>query len=73
MVRVIVSLIDLRVILPVFPLACLTLCSHYLCEDLSGFVAESILTTKYDNQIYNLTGPRDYSFIQLNLYLIQQK
>ena len=52
--------------IPIFPLASPnSLFSPIYVKDLSNFVAEAVLTSKYDNQINNVTGPKNYSFIEL--------
>ena len=52
--------------IPIFPLACpKSLFSPIYVKDLSNFVVESALTSQYDNQINNVTGPKNYTFLEL--------
>jgi len=52
--------------IPVFPLASpQSMFSPIYVKDLCDFIAESIFTKKYDNQINDVTGPSDYTFIAL--------
>ena len=57
--------------IPVFPLACPTsLFSPIYVKDLAGFVEDSILTDDYNNKINNVTGPKNYSFIELIQFIL---
>ena len=52
--------------IPVFPLAMpKSMFSPIYVKDLCDFISQSIFTKKYDNEIYNVTGPADYTFIAL--------
>lgn len=58
--------------IPVFPLACPnSQFSPVYVKDLTAFVEKSILTADYDNQIYDVTGPKNYSFSQLIQFILQ--
>ena len=58
--------------IPIFPLACPnSLFSPIYVKDLSNFVVESVLTSKYDNQIKNMTGPKNYSFLELIKFILK--
>lgn len=57
--------------IPIFPLACPeSMFSPIYVKDLSNFVAESVLTSKYDNQVNDVTGPKNYSFKELIKYIL---
>ena len=34
-------------------------------------MVESVLTSKHDNQIHNVTGPKNYSFIELIKFILK--
>ena len=56
---------------PVFPLACPnSMFSPIYVKDLTGFIKEASLTDKYDNTIQNVTGPKDYKFIELINFIL---
>lgn len=58
-------------LLPVFPLACPnSMFSPIYVKDLTGFIKEASLTDKYDNTIQNVTGPKDYKFIELINFIL---
>ena len=58
-------------LLPVFPLACPnSMFSPIYVKDLTGFIEEASLTDKYDNTIQNVTGPKDYKFIELINFIL---
>ena len=58
-------------LLPVFPLACPnSMFSPIYVKDLTGFIKEASLTDKYDNTIQNITGPKDYKFIELINFIL---
>ncbi len=58
--------------IPIFPLACPhSKFSPVYVKDLSTFVEKAILTSDYDNQIHNVTGPRNYSFAELIEFILQ--
>ena len=58
-------------LLPVFPLACPnSMFSPVYVKDLTEFIKESSLTDKYDNMIQNVTGPKDYKFIELINFIL---
>ena len=42
-----------------------------LCEGVINFVVESVLTSKYDNQIKNVTGPKNYTFLELIKFILK--
>ena len=58
-------------LLPVFPLACPnSMFSPIYVKDLTGFIKEASLTDKYDNTMQNVTGPKDYKFIELINFIL---
>ncbi len=58
-------------LLPVFPLACPnSMFSPIYVKDLTEFIKEASLTDKYDNTIQNITGPKDYKFIELINFIL---
>ena len=58
--------------IPIFPLACpKSLFSPVYVKDLSNFVVESVLTSQYDNQINNVTGPKNYTFLELIKFILK--
>ena len=58
--------------IPIFPLACPnSLFSPIYVKDLSNFVVEAVLTSKYDNQINNVTGPKNYTFLELIKFILK--
>ena len=58
-------------LLPVFPLACPnSMFSPVYVKDLTEFIKEASLTDKYDNMIQNVTGPKDYKFIELINFIL---
>ena len=58
--------------IPIFPLACpKSLFSPIYVKDLSNFVVESVLTSQYDNQINNVTGPKNYTFLELIKFILK--
>ena len=62
---------NLLKLLPVFPLACPnSMFSPIYVKDLTGFIKEASLTDKYDNTIQNVTGPKDYKFIELINFIL---
>jgi NADH dehydrogenase len=62
---------NLLKLLPVFPLACPnSMFSPIYVKDLTGFIKEASLTDKYDNTIQNVTGPKDYKFIELIKFIL---
>ena len=62
---------NLLKLLPVFPLACPnSMFSPIYVIDLTGFIKEASLTDKYDNTIQNVTGPKDYKFIELINFIL---
>ena len=62
---------NLLKLLPVFPLACPnSMFSPIYVKDLTGFIKEASLTDKYDNTMQNVTGPKDYKFIELINFIL---
>ena len=62
---------NLLKLFPVFPLACPnSMFSPIYVKDLTGFIKEASLTDKYDNTIQNVTGPKDYKFIELINFIL---
>ena len=58
-------------IIPVFPLACPnSMFSPVYVKDLTEFIKESSLTDKYDNMTQNVTGPKNYKFIELIHFIL---
>ena len=58
-------------LLPIFPLACPnSMFSPVYVKDLTEFIKEASLTDKYDNMIQNVTGPKDYKFIELINFIL---
>ena len=58
--------------IPIFPLACpKSLFSPIYVKDLSDFVVESALTSQYDNQVNNVTGPKNYTFLELIKFILK--
>ena len=58
-------------IIPVFPLACPnSMFSPVYVKDLTEFIKISSLTDEYDNLIQNVTGPKDYKFIELIQFIL---
>ena len=39
-------------------------------KDLTEFIKEASLTDKYDNMVQNVTGPKDYKFIELIQFIL---
>ena len=39
-------------------------------KDLAGFIKESVLSDKHDNKIQNVTGPKNYKFIELIYFIL---
>ena len=57
---------NLLMFLPIFPLACPgSMFSPVYVKDLAGFVEQAVLNNIHDNTIKNVTGPKDYKFIEL--------
>ena len=57
--------------LPFFPLACPnSMFSPVYVKDLVEFIKEVSLTDKYDNRIQNVTGPKNYKFIELINFIL---
>ena len=57
---------NLLMFLPIFPLACPgSMFSPIYVKDLAGFVEQAVLNNIHDNTIKNVTGPKDYKFIEL--------
>ena len=57
---------NLLMFLPIFPLACpYSMFSPVYVKDLAGFVEQAVLNNIHDNTIKNVTGPKDYKFIEL--------
>ena len=58
-------------IIPVFPLACPnSMFSPVYVKDLTEFIKISSLTDEYDNLVQNVTGPKDYKFIELIQFIL---
>ena len=58
-------------ILPIFPLACPnSMFSPVYVKDLAEFIKEASLTDKHDNKIQNVTGPKNYKFIELIHFIL---
>jgi NADH dehydrogenase len=57
---------NLLMFLPIFPLACPgSMFSPVYVKDLAEFVEQAALNNIHDNTIKNVTGPKDYKFIEL--------
>jgi len=57
---------NLLMFLPIFPLACPgSMFSPIYVKDLAGFVEQAVLNNTHDNMIKNVTGPKNYKFIEL--------
>ena len=57
---------NLLMFLPIFPLACPgSMFSPIYVKDLAGFVEQAVLNNIHDNMIKNVTGPKNYKFIEL--------
>lgn len=58
----------------VFPLACPnSMFSPVYVKDLAGFIEQSALVSTYDNTIINVTGPKNYKFIELIRFITSTK
>lgn len=58
--------------IPIFPLACPnSMFSPIYVKDLANIINESALTDKYDNSIQNITGPKDYRFVDLIYFILR--
>ena len=58
-------------IFPIFPLACPnSKFSPIYVKDLVDFIEESVLSDIYDNSINNVTGPKNYTFLELINFIL---
>lgn len=58
--------------IPIFPLACPnSLFSPIYVKDLTSFIEHAILYEEYDNKILNITGPKNYRFIDLISFILK--
>jgi len=58
--------------IPIFPLACPnSMFSPVYVKDLTSFIEISVITSKFDNTIQNVTGPSNYKFIELIHFILK--